>query len=120
VLDLGIGQRVESDDDLRPRADAIVRRDAVFQGFLEHECKEAAEHVTADGLVELVEDRATCEQVLGGAEGLLHGPQLLVAEHGFERMRSVLVRSTKMPSNFLSSATLSRSTAKCSLLIVLR
>src|SRR5260370_11671247 len=26
------------------------------------------------------------EQVLGGSEGLLHGPQLLVAEHGFERV----------------------------------
>src|SRR5258705_12604937 len=53
---------------------------------LEHEREEAAEHVAADGLVELVEDRTGFEQVLGGSEGLLHGPQLLVAEHGFERV----------------------------------
>ena len=42
--------------------------------------------MAADGLVELVEDRPGREQVLGGAEGLLHRPQLLVAEHGFERI----------------------------------
>ena len=40
--------------------------------------EEAAAHVAADGLVEFVEDRAGQEQVLGGAEGLLHRPQLLV------------------------------------------
>jgi hypothetical protein len=46
--------------------------------------------------------------LLGGSEGLLHGPRLLfVARHGFERFR-VLVRSTKMPSNLLSSRTLAR------------
>jgi hypothetical protein len=33
-----------------------------------------------------VEDRPGREQVLGGSEGLLHRPQLLVAEHGFERV----------------------------------
>jgi hypothetical protein len=33
-----------------------------------------------------VEDRAGREQVLGSAEGLLHRPQLLVTEHGFERV----------------------------------
>jgi len=27
------------------------------------------------------------EQVLGGVEGLLHGPQLFVAEHGLERVQ---------------------------------
>jgi len=62
------------------------RRDAVFQRLLEHEREETAEHVAADGLVELVEDRTGFEQLLGGSEGLLHGPQLLVAEHGFERV----------------------------------
>jgi len=36
--------------------------------------------VTADGFVELVEDRPGREQMLGGAEGLLHGPQLLVGK----------------------------------------
>jgi len=30
--------------------------------------------VTADGLVELVEDRAGCKEVLGGPEGLLDIP----------------------------------------------
>ena len=53
---------------------------------LQHQREEAAEHVAADGLVELVEDRPGGEQVLGGAEGLLHGPQLLVAQHGVERV----------------------------------
>jgi hypothetical protein len=42
--------------------------------------------VAADGLVELVEERAGREQMLGGAKVLLHRPQLLVAEHGFERV----------------------------------
>src|SRR5215475_6428622 len=54
------------------------------QRLLQHQREEAAEHVTADGLVELVEDRSGGEQVLGGTEGLLHCPQLLVAEHGLE------------------------------------
>ena len=39
-----------------------------------------------DSLVELVEDRPRRKQVLRGAEGLLHRPQLLVAEHGLERI----------------------------------
>jgi hypothetical protein len=34
----------------------------------------------------LWKNRATPEEVLGGAEGLLDGPQLLVAEHGFEQI----------------------------------
>jgi len=42
--------------------------------------------MTADGLIELVEDRPRCEQMLGRANALLHGPQLFVAEHGFERI----------------------------------
>ena len=60
--------------------------DAVLQGLLEHESEEAAEHVTTNGLVELVEDRPRRKQVLRCAEGLLHRPQLLVAEHGLERI----------------------------------
>jgi hypothetical protein len=48
--------------------------------------EEAAEYVAADGLVELVEDRPCRQQVLGGAEGLLLRPQLLVAEHGRKRI----------------------------------
>ena len=41
--------------------------------------------MTADRLVELVEDRSRGEQALGRAERPLDPPQLLVAEHGFER-----------------------------------
>jgi hypothetical protein len=86
VLDLGLCQRIEIGNDLGPGACAIKRGDAVLQRFLEHEREEAAEHMTADGLVELVEDRPRCEEMLGRAEGLFHGPQLLVAEHCFERV----------------------------------
>src|SRR3974377_2474117 len=57
VLDLGLGQRVEIGDDLRPGTRAPKRGDAVLQRLLQHQREEAAEHVTADGLVELVEDR---------------------------------------------------------------
>jgi hypothetical protein len=85
VLDLGFGQRVEIGDDLGLGAWAADRGDPVIQRLLEYEGEEAAEHVTANGLVQLVEDRASGEQVLGGPERLLHGPQMFVAEHGFER-----------------------------------
>jgi hypothetical protein len=57
VFDLGPGHRVEVGDDLRPGTGASERRDAVFQRLLQHQREEAAEHVAADGLVELVEDR---------------------------------------------------------------
>jgi len=86
VPDLGLGERIQIGDDFRPGAGAAERGDAVLQCLLQHQGEEAAEHVAADGLVELVEDRAGREQVLRGAEGLLHSPQLLVAEHGFERV----------------------------------
>jgi hypothetical protein len=33
-----------------------------------------------------MEDRPGREQVFGCSEGLLHRPQLLVAEHGFQRI----------------------------------
>jgi hypothetical protein len=42
--------------------------------------------VAAGGFVELVKDRPGGEQVLGRAESRLHGPELLVAEHGGERI----------------------------------
>src|SRR5262245_16990814 len=86
VLDFGLGQRIQIGDDLGPGARATERRNTVLQRRLQHEREKAAEHVTADGLVEFVEDRPSGEQVLGGAEGLLHRPQLLVAEHGLERI----------------------------------
>src|SRR5208282_2897623 len=78
LLDLGLGQRVEIGEDLGPRAVAAECGDAIVQGGLEHESQETAKHVPANGLVELVEDRARGEQVLLRAEGLLDGPKLLV------------------------------------------
>jgi hypothetical protein len=48
--------------------------------------QQVTEHLAAKGLVELVEDRSAREQMLGGAEDLLQRPQLLAAEHGFERV----------------------------------
>src|SRR5262245_15218926 len=79
VLDLGLGQRIQIGDALRPGAGAGERRDTVLKRLLQHQREEAAEHVTTDGLVDLVEDRPRREQMLGRAEGLLHRPQLLVA-----------------------------------------
>jgi hypothetical protein len=40
-----------------PSGDAAESGDAILQRLLEHEREEAAEHVTADGVVELIEDR---------------------------------------------------------------
>jgi hypothetical protein len=42
--------------------------------------------VRLDRVVELMEDWPGHQQVLRGPEGLLQGPKLLVAEHGFERV----------------------------------
>ena len=61
------------------------RGDAILQLLLQHQGEEAAGHVAANGLVELVKDRPRGEQALGRSEGPLHRPQALVAEHGFER-----------------------------------
>src|SRR5215469_17825524 len=41
----------------------------------------------SDCLVELVKDRPCRQQVLCGAKCLLHSPQLLVAQHGLERVQ---------------------------------
>ena len=59
--------------------------DSGFQFSLQHQGEEAAEHMAADGFVEPVEDRPGCQQVLGGAEGLLDAPELLVAQHRRQR-----------------------------------
>ena len=53
--------------------------------FFKHEGEEAARDVAANGLVELVKDRPRGEQTLRCAERPFHHPQLLVAEHRFER-----------------------------------
>jgi hypothetical protein len=63
----------------RPSAD-----DTSFERLLEHEREEAAEH--ADGFVELMEERPGRERVFSCSEGLLHRPQLLVAENGHQRI----------------------------------
>ena len=42
--------------------------------------------MAADGLVELVEDRPGGDEMLGGAEGVLDRPQVLVAQHGAQRI----------------------------------
>ena len=93
---------------------ATNRGNAILQRRLQHQREEAAEYVTADGLVELVEDRPGGEQVLGCSKGLLHRPQLLVAEHGLERIEIGVGPQNEEPSNFRSSSILSGSIAKCS------
>src|SRR5262249_35252816 len=42
--------------------------------------------MTANGLVELVEDWPGCEQMFGGPEDLLNGPKLLVTKHRLQRL----------------------------------
>jgi hypothetical protein len=56
LLDLGFGERVEIDDDVRPGRRAITCGDPIFQMPFQHLGQEVAEHMTANGLVELVED----------------------------------------------------------------
>ena len=72
------------------------------RAFFSTDAEEAARHMTADCLIEkLVEDWTRLEEALGCAEDLLHHGELLdkgenMASGG---PRSVLVRSTKTPSN---------------------
>lgn len=61
LFDLGLGQRIEMGEDFGPRSRLAEVRNAVLQCLLRHEGEEAARHVTADRLVELVEDRARGE-----------------------------------------------------------
>src|SRR5918996_1552286 len=84
VGDVGLGQGVEVGENLGPGCRAAEFGDALLELGLEDEGEETGEHVAADGRVELVEDRPGGEQVLGRAEGRLHGPELLVAQHGGE------------------------------------
>ena len=77
VIDLGLGQGIQIGDDLGPGAGSAERGDAIFQRRFQHQRQEAAEHVAANGLVQLVEDRPGREQVLGGAEGLLDIPFIM-------------------------------------------
>jgi hypothetical protein len=76
---------VEIGKDFGPRSPLAEVSYVVLQCLLQHERKEAARHLTADRLVELVEDRARDEKVFRYSERLLHHRQLLVAKHGIER-----------------------------------
>jgi hypothetical protein len=108
VIVLGLGQRVEIGDDLEPD-ECPKCGDAAIQRLLQHEGEKAAERVTADGFVELVEDRPGREQVFRCAEGLLHGPQIFVES---SRQRSA-ARSEPPPNRPCSTVrNTARSTAK--------
>lgn len=104
LLDLSLGGRVEISNDICPGRNAIERGDPIFQCPLQHQGEKAADRVTANGHIELVEDRPCREQMFGRSEGLLTRPKLLAAQHGLKRVE--MVRSTNMASNFASSSTL--------------
>src|SRR3974390_208800 len=87
LLDLGLGERVEIGENVRPGALATEVGDARLQLLLQDEGEEAAGHVTANGLVDFVEDWPCREQALGCAEGLFHHRQLFVTEHGVKRRK---------------------------------
>ena len=61
------------------------RGDVVLQLLLQHQGEKATRHMAANGLVELMENRARGEQAFRGSERALHHPQMFVAKHGFER-----------------------------------
>src|ERR1700750_101990 len=77
---------MESANDGGPGSLRAERSNAGLQFGLEHEGKEAAEHVSADRLVKLVEDRPCGQQVLRCAESVVVGPEWLVAEHRDQRV----------------------------------
>ena len=72
---------VEVGDDVLPLEIQFGRLQPVLQFLAQHQRQEAAEQVAADGGVAGVIDRPGFEDGLGGAEDLLHLPQLAVA-HG--------------------------------------
>ncbi len=86
VAELDLLDAVEIGADVGPFELGVLRRETVGEVLLEHQRQERAKHVAADGLVALVEDRPRAEDVLGGAEDLLDAPELLVAQHGGERV----------------------------------
>src|SRR5437016_14384354 len=57
VLDLDLGQRIQIGDDFWPGAHAAEHSNVRLQRGLQHQCEEAAEYVTTDGLIELVDHR---------------------------------------------------------------
>ena len=78
--DLGFGQRVQISEHGRPGGFFAERGDLVIECLLQHQSEERTEHMAADGLVELVEDGPRGEQGFCCFEGLLDGPELLVAK----------------------------------------
>src|SRR5690348_12358288 len=78
----GLGQRIEIGDDHGPGA-WTEGSDAVLERSLQHQSKEAAEHVTTNVLIQFVKNRTGLEEVLRRAERMLHGPELLLADHSF-------------------------------------
>src|ERR1700687_4671603 len=64
LLDLGLGERVEVGENVRPGALATKVGDALLQLLLQDEGEEAAGHVTANGLGGFVGDRAPCGQAV--------------------------------------------------------
>ena len=79
-LHLGLGQGIEVADDGEPRCVLTERSDGCLELGLEHQREKTAEHMSADGLIVFMKDQPSGQQMLGGAEGLLDGPQLLVAQ----------------------------------------
>jgi len=105
LLDFGLSQRIQIGDDLRPRAErpsAAIRSSGAFFSTRARKLQNTWPR--------LVEDRPSREEMLGGTEGLLHGPQLLVAMHGVERIEiGVGAQHEDAVANLLSSSILSES-----------
>src|SRR5271156_3827352 len=83
LLNLGLGQRVEVGDNIGPGAAFCCVAvgswlaqigDAVLELLFQHEGKETARDVAANGLVELMKDRPRGEQALRRSEGPFHPP----------------------------------------------
>ena len=66
------------------RSSAAIRSSSSV--FSKHQREEAAEHVTTDGLVQLVEDRPGGQQMLAVSKCSLHRPRYRRAEHGLKRI----------------------------------
>ena len=85
VGDLGLAQRVKVGADRGPGAGAAERRDALLQLGLEHQGEEEQNtwpRMVASSLWKIGRVASRCSPY--GSR--LHGPQLLVAQHGGERV----------------------------------
>src|SRR5262245_19368113 len=85
LLDLDLAELVEIIDDVLPFENAVrVRGEEIEQLLPQQHGKEAAEDVTADGRIGLVEDRSRGEQRLGSFEPVLHCQQVPIAQGDLE------------------------------------